>query len=334
MPIRDKGQHAFYILLLDVDVVQWVIRTGSQDPEEMIFRVVLFDLFTRQDTWTHIIEKIGHPVWATYDRDVYLQVLKEAKAAGKIYTGSFQKPSGKYGFKGVLPNHLAMLEQLMEDDLPGRVVNAKRISEVYDWLRSFSGLGPFNTWQMLQNIVYTGLLAHCEDLDSFVVLGCGAVKGLQRCFTTRLNTSMQKPVVRWMQKTQRLHFERLGYTPATLGPKKHELQLADIEHGLCELDKGRPEPFVLPINFESTLEAVKEVWEVSHIANQRRNPESGVMEYEVYWRGYDEPSWEPASVIEEDAMESVPNVRNAVTLAHQMHWHAVTSDPTHVVALF
>jgi hypothetical protein len=219
--------------------LKWVIKTGSQTPAELVFRVVLFDTFTRTDTWEFIIRKIGAPTWAKYNRSIYEKAFRQAKDNGiPLYTGSFQKPAPKHGYADNFMNHLKALELLMEDDLPGRLVAATHMADIFDWLREFKGMGDFNAYQLLLNLSYTGL-ANFSDADSFVVVGPGSRSGLRRCFSPDLSRSQELDIIRWMGCTQGDHFSRLGVS-CTLGPQGsayHEMQLCDIEHTLCEIDK-------------------------------------------------------------------------------------------------
>lgn len=231
-------------------MIRYVIKAGSQAPAELVFRVVLFDTFTRTDTWEYIIQNLGAPTWETYDRSTYTEVLCQAREDGRsLYTGSFQKPAPDYGHKIACVNHLHALEVLMKADLPGRLVAATRMADIFDWLRTFKGMGDFNTYQLLLNLSYTGL-GNFSDADSFVILGCGARAGLNQCFRQGLSSHARElDVVRWMQRTQRDHFSRLGLS-CTLGPPDspfHEMGVCDIEHTLCEVDKvGYIQPFNEP----------------------------------------------------------------------------------------
>lgn len=137
-------------------------------------------------------------------------------------------------------NHLKALELFMEADLPGRFVSATRMADVFDWLRTFKGMGDFTAYQLLLNLTYTGLVDF-SDADTFVVVGLGARAGLKRCFGPNLSHSQELDIIRWMQFTQKEHFARLGVS-CSLGPPRsahHEMQLCDIEHTLCEIDKVR-----------------------------------------------------------------------------------------------
>lgn len=220
-------------------IIRYVIRAGSQAPAELVFRVLLFDIFTRIGTWEFLLRNIGAPIWATYNRDDYARVLDQAKEEGMtLYTGSFQKPAPFYGHDSAFMNHLHALELLMEADLPGRLVAATSMADLFNWLRTFKGMGDFSAYQLLLNLSYTGL-GQFSDAESFVVLGCGAHAGLKRCFRGELSRSMKVDLVRWMQRTQQDHFTRLGLS-CTLGPpgsKHHVMSVCDIEHTLCEVDK-------------------------------------------------------------------------------------------------
>ena len=128
----------------------------------------------------------------------------------------------------------------MEDDLAGRLVSTTRMADIFKWLRSFKGMGDFNAYQLLMNLTYTGL-TNFTDTDTFVVVGIGSRAGLKRCFGPDLSHSQEVDIIRWMQSTQIEHFTRLG-VDCTLGPPgstHHRMQLCDIEHTLCEIDKVR-----------------------------------------------------------------------------------------------
>jgi len=204
----------------------------------------------------------------------------------------------------------------MEADLPGQFVSATRMADVFNWLRTFKGMGDFTAYQLLLNLTYTGL-ADFSDADTFVVVGLGARAGLKRCFGPNLSHSQELDIIQWMQFTQNEHFSRLRVS-CTLGPPgsaHHEMQLCDIEHTLCEIDKyvrlqnrighskrnfepsGGPTPeYCLPPAFSEDNE---ERWVVTRIGGKRTK--AGILYYQVFWEGYIEPTWEPADMIKKDA---------------------------------
>lgn len=222
-------------------MIQYVIQTGSQDPVELVFRVLLFDTFTRIETWEYLINELGAPTWATYNQAAYVKALRKAMSSGiPLYTSSFQKPSPYFCYRKpeAFHNHLLALEAFMEADLPGQLCRMDTMEEFYKWLRTFHGMGEFNGYQLLMNLTYTGL-GKFADADTFVVAGCGAQTGLSLCFGEGHSNEMRLKIMQWMKRTQREQLGRLGLscTLGSPGSPYHELQLCDIEHCLCELTK-------------------------------------------------------------------------------------------------
>jgi hypothetical protein len=55
----------------------------AQDPVEVVFRILLFKLFNKIETWRLLETEIGRPTWASFERARYDRVLSEAFAAGR-----------------------------------------------------------------------------------------------------------------------------------------------------------------------------------------------------------------------------------------------------------
>lgn len=243
-PVLDEGRFCNVFRVADATcqyMIHYVVHTGSQDPTELVFRVVLFDTFTRINTWEYLIKELGALTWAHYKQAAYVKALRKAAALGvSLYTGSFQKPSPSHHYKKpeAFHNHLMALEALMKGGLPDRLCNATSMEALYNWIRAFPGMGEFNTYQLLMNLTYTGL-GKFTDADTFVVAGVGARAGINLCFGPDLSRETELKIMQWMQRTQREQLARLGLS-CTLGPPGspyHELQLCDIEHCLCEISK-------------------------------------------------------------------------------------------------
>jgi hypothetical protein len=223
-------------------IIREVIEKGSQDPKELVFRITLFNMFTKIDTWELLVRELGPLTWERYNRDDYRKVLTKAKKEGMtLYTGAFQKPAPHFEFQDAHSNHLCLLEILMEADLAGRFVGAQYMDEVYEYLVSFSSMGEFSTYQLMLNLSYSKVL-NFSELD-FVVAGPGALSGLSKMFGASMKRAQEAvpgievDIIRWLAQHQNEHFERLGLIFSGLGPKRLPMGLADIEHLLCEVDK-------------------------------------------------------------------------------------------------
>ncbi|KAF9477996.1 hypothetical protein BDN70DRAFT_836922 [Pholiota conissans] len=224
-------------------IIGEVIEKGSQDPEEVVFRVILFNLFTKIETWELLYQELGPLTWKDYNREKYAAVLAKAlKDEITLYTGAFIKPAPHFGFRQNYLNHLCFLECLMENQLASRLLIAPYMADVYEHLISFPSMGPFSTYQLMLCLSYTKVLNFHEN--DFVISGPGSISGLNKIFG---RAHMEKgrshipqfdaEVMKYLAKTQNIHFHRLGLDFSGLGTKKLPMSLADIEHTLCEVDK-------------------------------------------------------------------------------------------------
>jgi len=223
-------------------LIKKVIEIGSQEPEEVVFRVLLFNTFTKIETWQLLDRKLGPLTWASYERESYKKVLGKAFNRGiPLYTGAFIKPAPHFGCKTNHENHLLFLEMLMENKLTSKLLGAQYLADVYEYLGSFPSMGPFSTYQLMLCLSYTNVLNfHHND---FVISGPGSISGLNKIFGKsmakgrRAVEGFDEEVMRYLAESQDSHFKRLGLEFSGLGPEKLPMGVADIEHTLCEVDK-------------------------------------------------------------------------------------------------
>ncbi|TEB22497.1 hypothetical protein FA13DRAFT_1641311 [Coprinellus micaceus] len=220
-------------------MIKQVIEKGSQKPEEVVFRILLFNTFTKIETWELLEERLGPLKWSTYDRQKYEEVLFDADTT--LYTGAFIKPAPDFCCGKNFQNHLALIENMMENDIAFKLLGAPTMADVYEYLVAFPSMGEFNTYQLILNLSYSNILNfHPND---FVMAGIGSYSGLVKMFGAGMRSALAEnkdfaiDVMRWLAETQDEHFNRLGITLSRLGPKKLPLGLADIEHSVCEVDK-------------------------------------------------------------------------------------------------
>ncbi|KAL5476407.1 hypothetical protein ACEPAI_3412 [Sanghuangporus weigelae] len=211
-----------------------VERGGSQEEEELFFRVLLYSSFVRVETYKLLAEALGPLSWKTYDHAKYARVLLEAADNGdSIYTGAFQKFPPQLGYSHAHKDHLALLEIMTSNNLLGQLKECKYMANAFDVIYQFPGSGDFCSF----SAAYQPLV---HPLVNFSV---GAVKGLKKCFSpSDLVSGSESALIRWMTDTQKRHFARLGWEPAVLSngngkDEKRKMTLVDMEHTLCELHK-------------------------------------------------------------------------------------------------
>ena len=322
-------------------LIEQVIEKGPQDPVEVVFRVVLFNLFTKIETWELLVKNLGPLTWTRYRRDRYLKVLTAAANRGMaLYTRAFIKPAPRFGHAENYKNHLSFLEVLMENEFPHRLLAAPYLANVFEYLVSLPSMGEFSAYQLMLSLSYTDVLNfHRND---FVITGPGSISGLKKLFGRTMEKGFQSKksfaieIMRYLVETQDQHFKRLGLAFSGLGPNKLPMDLSDIEHTLCEVDKycRAAHPHLkgkrthIKRAFEpSTLYQAKQIlpkaWSHPSRTTPRLRPDKNLvidkrylidkikdhksgpdgMRYLIYWVGYSakDATWEPEHLLLADA---------------------------------
>ncbi|MFO0824973.1 MAG: putative DNA base hypermodification protein [Gemmataceae bacterium] len=204
------------------------------DPAEVIFRIMMFKLFNRIETWELLERSVGPITYAGYCFERYDRVLSKAMSQGeKIYSAAYIMPSaGSLGHDRKHRNHLALVQRMMEEDLPARLVAAKSMQKAFDLILAYPTIGDFLAYQYVTDVNYSTVTNFTEM--EFVVPGPGAVDGIRKCFadTAGLNDA---EVIRFMADRQEMEFARLGLQFPTLWGRR--LQLIDCQNLFCEVDK-------------------------------------------------------------------------------------------------
>jgi len=93
-------------------LIKRVIYAGDQTPDELIFRILVFKMFNRIETWELLEESLGGISLAAYDFDRYDSVLTNAMAEGaRIYSAAYIMPSGgRLGDGRKHRDHLRLIE--------------------------------------------------------------------------------------------------------------------------------------------------------------------------------------------------------------------------------
>jgi hypothetical protein len=211
-----------------------VIYDGPQERDELVFRVLLFKVFNRIQTWELLAGRLGAaPTWDGYSFAAYDRILGDAMRAGeRIYSAAYITPNPPFGEPRKHSNHLRLLEHAMTSGLPARIAAAGSLREVYELLLGLPSLGPFLAYQYAIDLAYSPVTS--ADESHFVVPGPGALDGISKCFT---DTAGMGPaaVIAWMRDTSRDHFTRLGLDFADLWGRWPTL--IDWQNVLCEVSK-------------------------------------------------------------------------------------------------
>ncbi|MDF3814329.1 MULTISPECIES: nucleotide kinase domain-containing protein [Rhodopseudomonas] len=204
-------------------------------PREVFFRILLFKLFNKIETWELLESSLGPILFEDYQFAAYDKILSRAMRAGqRIYSAAYIMPPGSraFGRSAKHQNHLLLLERMMADRLADRLAQTRTMQEGFEKLRAYPTIGDFLAYQFITDINYSELTDFSE-MD-FVVPGPGARDGLRKCFVDPGGLN-EPELIRLMADLQEHEFERLGLSFQSLWGRR--LQLIDCQNLFCEVDK-------------------------------------------------------------------------------------------------
>jgi alpha-glutamyl/putrescinyl thymine pyrophosphorylase clade 1 len=214
-------------------LIREVIYRGDQAVDEVVFRILLFKLFNKIETWQLLSSELGELSLSTFDVEAADRVLGDARARGtRIYSNAYIVPpiAGSNGIKH--RGHLRLIATMIDEALPARISRASNLEEVYLLLRSYPGIGNFLAYQFAVDINYSDVVDH--DEDEFVMAGPGALDGISKVFPgSDLRDAGQ--IVRRMTDEQESWFNHYGLSFGGLFGRR--LHLIDIQNLFCEISK-------------------------------------------------------------------------------------------------
>jgi hypothetical protein len=242
-------------------LIREIIYKGDQTPNELLFRILLFKLFNKIETWELLQHELGTLTWANFSFELYSGILHKAlQVKEPIYSGAYIMASGRstFGYARKHQNHLKLIEQMMGSQLADRIGEAKSMEAVYELLLSFPTIGKFLAYQYAIDINYS-ILTDFSEMD-FVMPGPGAKDGIWKCFNS-LGDYNEADVIKYVTDRQEKEFERLDIQFKSLWGRR--LQLIDCQNLFCETDKyariAHPE-----ISGLSTRTRIKQLYSGSH----------------------------------------------------------------------
>ncbi|MFN3405353.1 MAG: nucleotide kinase domain-containing protein [Cytophagaceae bacterium] len=216
-------------------LIRNVIYKGSQNPNEIFFRLILFKIFNRISTWEYLIKEFGQITFKDYSFKKYDKLLTELMLHNiPIYSAAYIMASGRsaFGRERKHQNHLKLIEKMINENVPYKLQQSKTMSNAYNILLSCPIIGEFLAYQYVTDINYSNLTDFSEM--EFVKAGPGAKDGIAKCFKDFGDYNFED-IIRMMADSQEYEFERLGLEFSTLWGRN--LQLIDCQNIFCEVDK-------------------------------------------------------------------------------------------------
>lgn len=212
-----------------------IYREEDYTPEDVCFRILLFKLFNKVETWEYLENNLGEISIKTYNFERYNRLLmQKIENNERIYSAAYIMPSGKsfFGFDKKHQNNLKLLEHMMRTKLSKKIAKAKSLKELYEILLSYPTLGSFLAFQFAIDINYSELCDFSEM--SFVVAGPGAKNGILKCFGN-LKGFKYEDIIKYVSERQEEEFDKRNLEFKSLFGRR--LQLIDCQNLFCETDK-------------------------------------------------------------------------------------------------
>jgi hypothetical protein len=210
-----------------------VIYTGSQDPDDLLLRILLYRFFNKPETWQTIENALGEVTSTDFDTEACGAILDQALNQGdRIYSAAYIVPPPPFGHQRKHRNHLALLNTMIDSGLAHSLQQAEGLKEVFHMLSAFPSLGPFLAFQLTIDVNYSTLIDF--DEDDFVVAGPGAISGLTKCFPDARGIPAAD-LIRWMVDSQEQQLAHYEIDFQDLFGRR--LKLIDCQNLFCETDK-------------------------------------------------------------------------------------------------
>lgn len=113
--------------------------------------------------------------YRNFDIEQYGKVLNDYYDKGeKLYSGAYIMASGKttFGQERKFMNHLMLIDYMMKDHITKKVIQCRKLEELYNTLLSYPTIGTFLAYQYAIDINYSELVNFNEM--EFVIAGPGA----------------------------------------------------------------------------------------------------------------------------------------------------------------
>lgn len=202
--------------------------------EDIFFRIILFKIFNKIDTWEALENSVGRIDHSSYSFNRYDSILSGLIEKGlRIYSAAYIMPSGKiFGSEKKHRNNLRLIEMMMSQNTALKISKARNLKDLYELLISYPSIGKFLAFQYSIDINYSELCDFSE-MD-YVIAGPGARSGISKLFIDK-NGYSDEYIIRLMAENQEKEFDRLGLDFQYLGDRR--LQLIDCQNIFCETDK-------------------------------------------------------------------------------------------------
>jgi hypothetical protein len=203
----------------------------KQDAAALVAEVIMYRLFNWPDTYT-LLRKLRHD----WDQEKAKRILHRAHDEGaQVFTGAYICSNN-----GSTQPKIDLYCEAVSDafkrapELVAAIRTSRSLRHTTQWIADNLDLcGMFVAYEIVSDLRWTPLLNNAADIMAWANPGPGATRGLNRIHYRPLRA---KPTAQQLVDEMRAlltESQRAG----RLGKHMRPLEMRDVEHSLCELDK-------------------------------------------------------------------------------------------------
>lgn len=193
-----------------------VIGLKSRNDLELLLNIVCYRIFNRRDHF----DRIGWINIDNFNGEIFREKLVSLKEKAPIFNSAYLVNwSFTYIIDGL--NYIIKTRFNLHD--------CKTPEEVYKKLQKIKSIGPFIAYQIFMDLSYFGERFHKWNGNDFVVIGPGSKPSIADMLGVDINNLSDEQCIKYMVHLRDIQDKYLNL--------EKKLDLAAIEHGLCEFRK-------------------------------------------------------------------------------------------------
>jgi len=216
-------------------LIKNVIYSNIYGAKDTLFRIYLFRLLNKNETWELLEQKLGQISLKNFSFEKYSRTLEEIKKeTNTIYGNAFILCANKaFGFDKKHENHLALLDFVFNISKTSQdLLNSKSFKELFQTLKNLPLIGDFMAYQIAIDFNYSEVFNF--DENDFTIAGPGAIRGINKCFINTEGKSNEY-IIQYMVENQEKEFKRLDLNFKNLWGRP--MKEIDCQGWFCETDK-------------------------------------------------------------------------------------------------
>lgn len=252
-------EYSFCNVFRELDKVTIWIREHIREPYADHPNLWFMLAIARTINWPPTLQRLmSVGLWPTkvWDAEAVASEMEDMADNGeKVYTGAYMiraesdpnnewynKTKHEYITGCVLGNLWRRREDWTVDEgLPARA-GCNTLQHAHSWFLPFHGWGPFMAYEVVTDMRWTRYLKDAPDIYTWANAGPGALRGLNRILGRPLTAPINPPAATELMRellamANEPMADVLNQELFTWSGEYKPLEMRDIEHSLCEMDK-------------------------------------------------------------------------------------------------